>query len=125
MRSKSHIHRSLIEKYHSLRLTTLDNFCNLESKARYVNPLENKLLLSLVGEALAKGYTISPADDTRTNMCGLVIYRNIEGIEIAYNPRWRRLVPGSLVGYRELLAAATTHWANRVVYPAPMVIIRP
>ena len=45
---------------------------------------------AVVREAMKKGYNILPADDPLKDRRGLVVYKDIEGIEVAYNPTWPR-----------------------------------
>ena len=48
-------------------------------------------LFEMIKEARSKGYTIIPADGLYNGFLeqGIVIAKEIDGIELAYNPRWK------------------------------------
>ena len=43
---------------------------------------------AIIKEAKEKGYTILPADDPKRKQYGVVVYKEIDGVELAYNPSW-------------------------------------
>ena len=67
---------SKIYNAHPLRITSICREYNVTD------------IQSIVNEAIAKRYNVIVASNPAKNKTGLVIYRNIGDIEIAYNPEW-------------------------------------
>jgi hypothetical protein len=67
-----------IERSHPDRLLSLAK--------EYSN--DKSRVLEIVKEAKEKGYTILPAHDPKAKKYGFVIYKEIEGVEVAHNPQW-------------------------------------
>lgn len=63
---------------HPLRLTSI---CSI-----YDN-LANEIH-AIVNEAILKGYSVLVAANDKVFRSGFVIYRTIDGVELAYNPEW-------------------------------------
>jgi len=65
-------------KNHPDRLLTADmEFASAKEKA-----------LAALKEAKSKGYVIIPADNQDRDEAGYVVYKEVDGVELAYNPRW-------------------------------------
>lgn len=42
-----------------------------------------------IKEAKSKNYTIFPHDELKNDYQGLVLFKEIDGVELAYNPKWK------------------------------------
>ena len=90
-------------------ILTAKKIMNFEEQVKYQNKLEDicrnhpdRILLprnvfegtdkeyveNFIQVAKSKGYTILPANDLVRKRLGVVIFKEIEGVELAYNPTW-------------------------------------
>ena len=73
-----------IKKNHPDRLLTCSGI-NLEN-----NIHDKEKLFEIIKEARSKGYIIKPAENLSGFLeQGIVMFKEIDGIELVYNPRWR------------------------------------
>ena len=76
-------HKEHLAKLKQLKETHLDRLLSV----RKDNIDSKKWLLEVVEEAKSKGYTIIPAYESEETL-GICLFKEIDGIEIAYNPTW-------------------------------------
>lgn len=49
---------------------------------------KKKTIREIVKEGKTKGYTMFPCDKLEEGYQGLILFKEIDGIELAYNPMW-------------------------------------